>query len=396
MNTSAKGDEYMNKHGVKRTKIYIIVLATILVVVLGILMGVKIARRKHFETLVDFVVEVEAGRQARVLQLTDTQNIDPEQERYPDRIPDDVEVCWKSPEDNYHRYLKQVVEESRPDLILITGDVIYGEFDDNGTVLQEFVAFMDSFKIPWAPVFGNHENESNMGADWQCKQFENSKYCLFKQRTLTGNGNYSVGIVQNNQLTRAFFMMDSNGCEVLSQASFENGHTQKYAGFGQDQIDWYTNEVSKIKEEYSNVKLSFCFHIPFAAFRDAYEPYPIPTDLDKADEEDSFGYLGESVGALWDEDKKVFNGMKELGADSILVGHVHRISASVMYEGIRMQHGQKSSTYDTTNYLTAEGEIVAAECDDGTNMPIVGGTLMLLDKETGDIDKAELVLYEEP
>lgn len=385
----------MDKRGAKRITIIVIFIAVLLVATIGVIAGVKITRRKHFETFVDFVVEVNGNRPARVLQLTDTQNIDPTQERYPDRVSDEVEIQWSSAEDNYRRYVKQVVKESDPDLILITGDVIYGEFDDNGTVLQEFVTFMDSLKVPWAPVFGNHENESNMGADWQSAQFENSKYCLFKQRTLTGNGNYSVGIVQNNRLTRVFFMMDSNGCAVISQASYANGHTSKYAGFGQDQIDWYTQETQKIKKEYPEVNLSFCFHIPFAAFSDAYEGYSVPSDLDEIGKEGDFGYLGEKVGVLWDSNKEVFQGMKELGADSILVGHVHGISASVMYEGVRMQHGLKSSTYDNTNYLTSAGDIVSQVSDNGANTPIVGGTLMLLDKKTGDINEAKLVLYKE-
>ena len=128
---------------------------------------------------------------------------------------------------------------------------------------------------------------------------------------------------------------------------------------------------------------------------DAYESYSVPSDLDEIGKEGDFGYLGEKVGVLWDSNKEVFQGMKELGADSILVGHVHGISASVMYEGVRMQHGLKSSTYDTTNYLTSDGDIVSQVSDNGANTPIVGGTLMLLDKKNGDINEAKLVLYKE-
>ncbi len=52
-------------------------------------------------------------------------------------------------------------------------------------------------------------DSSRLGVDWQCKQFEAAKHCLFLQRTLTGNGNYTVGIVQGGALKPFFFLLDS-------------------------------------------------------------------------------------------------------------------------------------------------------------------------------------------
>ena len=96
----------------------------------------------------------------------------------------------------HERFTEQVILNYKPDFIFIAGDVIYGKYDDNGEHLLRLIEFMDSFRIPWAPVMGNHDIESYIGIDWICEQYENSEYCLFKQRTLTGNGNYTVGIVQ--------------------------------------------------------------------------------------------------------------------------------------------------------------------------------------------------------
>ena len=114
----------------------------------------------------------------------------------------------------------------------MTGDLVYGEFDDAGTSLLALIEFMESFDIPWAPIFGNHDNESKKGADWQSARLEAAKNCLFKQRTLTGNGNYTVGIQQDGVLKRVFFMLDSNGCGAISEESRANGHTVTSVGFG--------------------------------------------------------------------------------------------------------------------------------------------------------------------
>ena len=149
--------------------------------------------------LVDFVVSVPEDRQPVILQLTDTQIIDSSQVRTPDRLGGLLPQLWgeDKKDERCYDYLREIIENTNPDLIILTGDIIYGEFDDSGKSLLEFVEFMESFNIPWAPIFGNHDNESKMGVDWQCEQFENAENCLFIQRELTGNGNYTVGIEQN-------------------------------------------------------------------------------------------------------------------------------------------------------------------------------------------------------
>lgn len=343
---------------------------------------------------VDFVVEVEEGRDPVVLQLTDTQIIDAGQQRTEQRLDSVAQEYWATDqvEECCYDYLQEIITQTHPDLILITGDVVYGEFDDSGTALKSFVEFMESFGIPWAPVFGNHDNESKKGVDWQCEQFEKAENCLFMQRELTGNGNYTVGIVQGNELKRVFFMLDSNGCGAVSEESLANGHTVSTVGFGRDQMMWYTEVAEQITELSPDTKLTFAFHIQPSAFADAYAKYgfknddtqnnPINIDLMREKEEGDFGYLGRSLKTPWDEQYLVWNSMKELGVDSVLVGHEHCNSASVVYEGIRCQFGQKSSTYDRVNFWK-NGQIIGSSCENLT--PLVGGTVLPLSEEDGSI-----------
>lgn len=346
------------------------------------------------KTLVDFTVEVDAWRDPIVLQLTDPQIIDAAQERYATRLDAATEEYWATDKvwERYQQCFTETILKTNPDLIIITGDIVYGEFDDNGTAFEGFVNFMDSFDIPWAPVFGNHENESAKGVDWQCEQLVNAENCLFKQRTLTGNGNYSVGIMQGEILTRVFYMLDSNGCGSASAQSMANGHTKKTSGFGDDQIQWYTESIHQIKAVSPNTKISFAYHIQQAAFQQALEQYgftgessSLPIDIDKHSnkKDGDFGYLGEKFKAAWDEDYTIWNSMKALGVDSVFVGHIHANSASVVYDGIRCQFGQKSSTYDKANYVNANGNIVASYVSAGD--PIIGGTVIVLSKDSGEI-----------
>ena len=352
---------------------------------IGVLIPAKAAESKY-HNLVDFVVEVESGRDIKVLQLSDPQIINADQKRYAFRGGSDAWAEGKQVE-NHEKYVTQVIEAYDPDLIIITGDIVYGEFDDSGKEFLRYVEFMDSFEIPWAPIFGNHDNESNMGVDWQCEQFENAEYCLFKQRTLTGNGNYSIGLVQNDELKRVFFMMDSNGCVAASALSRSNGHTKTSFGFGDDQIEWYTDAVHAIKNVEPNVKLSFAFHVQLQVFAEAFAKYidggyPVDIDTHVNKAESDFGYIGATPKTPWDTDYKVWDGLKALGVDSIFVGHEHYNSASIVYEGIRLQYGQKSSTYD--RYNTFNGQ------------PCMGGTAIPVSETDGSIVNPYIVYYQEP
>lgn len=345
----------------------------------------------------DFLVEIPEGRNPVVLQLSDTQIIDGAQSR-PDKSSGDKITYATALIGQYcYDYLTEIITQTKPDFIIITGDLVYGEYDDNGSVFEAFVKFMDGFAIPWAPVFGNHENESKMGVDWQCEQLENAQYCLFEQKELTGNGNYSVGIMQGDVLKRVFYMLDSNGCSNASSESLMNGHTSTAVGFGEDQIEWYTEQITNLKALSPETKISFAYHIQQAVFGEAYAKYgfnqsekyqDIFIDYTENVAEGDFGYIGRQMKTPWDSSKNVYNGMKELGVDSIFVGHEHCNSASVVYDGIRFQYGQKSSEYDRYNAVTESGEIIAVQIWNKTGTPLVGGSVIVLSETDGSIADA--------
>lgn len=343
----------------------------------------------------DFIVEIPEGRDPVVLQLTDTQIIDAAQIR-PGR--DGVDKAFWATDKIQARcydFITETINATNPDFIILTGDNIYGEFDDNGTVWTSFINFMDSFEIPWSPIFGNHDIESKMGVDWQCEQLAKMEYCLFEQKELTGNSNYSVGIAQGGKLTRVFYMMDTNGAGNASAESLANGHTVTSVGFKQDQIDWYTKQIEILKEVSPDTKISFAYHIQQHSFAEAYAKYGFEVgekaqdiNIDRLEEkaEGDFGYIGRDLKGEWDASNQVFNSFKRLGVDSIFVGHEHCNSASVVYEGIRFQFGQKSSEYDRFNCLEETGTVRAVSGKPGAGLTsMIGGSVIVLSEEDGSI-----------
>ena len=333
------------------------------------LLDVKTAKIK---SVVDFVVEVEGGRDVRLLQLSDTQILDEGQARSEGRLGKIYpKITYETAYNKCFKYIENAIERSKPDLVLLTGDLVYGEFDDKGEWFLQLIEYMDGFKIPWAPIFGNHDNESQMGVTWQCEQLENSEYCLFKRGNITGNGNYSVGIVQNKKLIKTIFMMDSNGCSNAYKdgygATDANGNPLTYnqnekvktsTGFAEDQVKWLENSSKKIDETLGYTVTKFLgMHIPLAqfaegAFASGYqsssdknnaETYKIGVDV--VAKNGDFGEKGEyfkgahTVSGLWDV-------LKQNNFDGVFAGHSHKNSVSILYDGIRLTFGLKTGTFD--------------------------------------------------
>lgn len=338
------------------------------------------------ETGCDFIVsfpEKEKNDEIKLLQITDMQFIDANQRRTPDRIRTDEINAWdyKNSDINCKNHIKSLIAQTMPELIFITGDIIYGSFDDNGTVLRDFCDFMDSFEIPWAPVFGNHDNESARGVKWQCEQFEKSRYCLFKRGDVSGNGNYTVGIKKGDELVRVLHMIDSNGCY-----DSKDPDVIKEKGIFLDQMELLMNNSKLIEKNFGkNVPAFIAFHIPVQEFEDAEiyngyktkerELYTIGVDVEA--QRGDFGFKLERYNTI-KTDFDFLSYMKQLGVDGVFAGHCHNICTVMEYEQIKWVFGLKTGQYD----YHIPGQI--------------GGTLVTLSKEAFSVNHIPALVHFAP
>ena len=63
-----------------------------------------------------------------------------------------------------------------------------------------------------------------------------------------------------------------------------------------------------------------------------------------------------------------------------------------MYDGVRIQYGQKSSEYDRFNCVDTEGNITGGYSKTGT--PLIGGSVIVLSKDDGSIKDAYIYYCE--
>lgn len=299
----------------------------------------------------DFLVTVPSGRRPKLLQLTDMQMIDASQMRRADRLVSVEVQCWlpERMDAQCFDHIRSVVAQTQPDLIFITGDVVYGEFDDSGRTLQAFVSLMDSFRIPWAPVFGNHDNESMRGVLWQCGLFEASPYCLFKRGEVHGNGNYTVGIMQDGKLVRMLYMMDSNCCGGTSDPL-----VYRHVGFHEDQVDWLRARGEAAGKADGAVPGFIAYHVPTVEFSRAAKEKGYQNDdetrayvigVDSPARDGDFGCKRE-VMSVFAAPGDFRGALTACRTDGVFVGHDHAINTSILWDGIRWTFGFKTGQYD--------------------------------------------------
>ncbi len=317
----------------------------------------------RFAGTVDFVVDIPAGdRPIRILQLTDMQVIDASQQRTPDRL-NEREIAYWQPEsidEQCFNHIRSLVAATTPDLIFITGDVVYGEFDDSGRFFTAFRDFMDSLGIPWAPVYGNHDTASAKGVHWQNGQWEAGEYCLFKTGSVTGNGNYSVLVTRDGEPVRVLYMMDSHGDGWANPPE-----VRIPAGLYPDQMEWFRKTAHALSDTNGGTPIPgfMGFHIPSTEFlladrEKGYEVSPkYILGVHVPAETGDFGAHREPH-AVFRSPEDFLDDLHAAAVDGVFVGHCHGINTSVVWRGIRWTYGLKTGQYDFHIFNQQGGTLV--------------------------------------
>lgn len=250
---------------------------------------------------------------------------------------------WTNPADNKRAFeqIEELVEKTKPDLMISMGDNVSGV--TSRFLVNRLIKNLDSFKIPWAVVFGNHDNEIPMTTlNWQGDKYEESEYCLFEKgpSNLYGYGNYVVNITEQGKPIQSLFLFD-NG----RYTEYEDG-SNKEIYMGYEQIAWYEWNVKGIQETAGGIVPSMVFsHFAQPEFREAIEKHGVSVGQDGGytiPEEFGFGQCQYLPGAA-PVKSGFFDKCKELGSTGyIFCGHDHENDASVTYEGITMTYGLKT------------------------------------------------------
>lgn len=197
----------------------------------------------------------------RILHITDIHDVEPIMDDDEDRsIPEkrDIETL---------NVIEKLVEKTNPDLVVFGGDNISGyweefTYDLVQSTIQKITKPIRERNIPLCVVFGNHDGEVGFHTEFQMLMYMEYPNCRsnLNDADVYGTGNCCVTIKSSDGKKDAFaiWLIDSNDYQRNSVGDFP------YDCVHADQIDWYENKATELKEANSGEPLPAILfqHIP--------------------------------------------------------------------------------------------------------------------------------------
>ena len=280
------------------------------------------------------VVEKKPGEEFRILNFADTQL-------------SDIENMFNM--EKIHKEMDYLVEQTKPHLITLTGDQTW--FNENRYSLLNTISWLDSYKIPYAPIFGNHDfgNPGHTAVatpNYCCDKYEGGKYSLFRRgpTNIGSLGNYVVRIVENEKTYSLLYMVDSGINDKIND----------------QQISYFNWIADGIESTEGSLPKSFAFmHKPLPEYIDAYHAYQnsVP-GVEKRGEMYNYYYLGGS------EQNGFFSFAQSINIDNIVAGHQHGNCFSIKYENVWLTSSLKTGEF--------------GQCIDNKEVYLNGATLFKL------------------
>lgn len=244
------------------------------------------------------------------------------------------------------RLADKMVEKTNPDLIVLLGDQVFTPFNNNA--YDALIKKMDSYKIPWAPIFGNHDAQGKARKEFIADMLLKSEFCIFKYGpNIDGAGNYFINLTNGGDFVHTIYLLDSR---------------EKSGGYKpptKAQMEWYEWAVNGMTSLAGGIVPStLMLHIPLPEYIIAYEEA-------KANGEILYGEKRERQ-CPSEPNVGMFELMKNLGSTKgMFSGHDHTNDYSVMYQGIRLTYSVNSG-FGTYGNKDIKGGTLLTILTDGT------------------------------
>lgn len=170
-----------------------------------------------------------------------------------------------------------VLDLERPDLVVLTGDVVGGyDSRDPADGMRRVAAAIETRGVPWAFAFGNHDDEGPASRLELLSVLQEHAGCLAVRgpEELPGAGHYvlRVGSSRGEALAAALYVLDSGGVNDRGIGD--------YSWFSGAQVGWYSETVRGLAAEYAAAErgtvraerlpaLAF-FHIPLPEYEEVW------------------------------------------------------------------------------------------------------------------------------
>jgi len=163
--------------------------------------------------------------------------------------------------------MENILEKENPDLVVLTGDLIYSpNCDTPADSLCDVLEPINRKGVQWAAVYGNHDTEVGVTKKELLDVQQQSPLCLTKEGNVSGVGNYQLHIYGANedQIKWSLFFLDSGMMNTNEQIG-------GYDYIKRDQIDWYVKQSQATKKQHGACPELMFFHIPIPEFQEVWK-----------------------------------------------------------------------------------------------------------------------------
>lgn len=252
--------------------------------------------------------------------------------------------------------ISKFIQETNPDLITITGDLI-SYFEDKDDYLTTLCYFLDSFDIPWAPILGNHDGFDPIQRSAIADVFISDEYnnVIFRRNDPElGVGNYIINITNGSEIIHSIIMLDSH-----SERIYPDG-TKGYDYVWEPQFTWYEWAVNGLAQANDNsaVPVSCFLHIPLVEYIAAFEGYQEGIFSGVNDNNEAICCPGH-LNPDGPHNNGFFDHAKSLGTKLFLCGHDHTNSSYIDYQGTTLAYSLCSKGNRSCNGKRTVGTTVS-------------------------------------
>lgn len=238
--------------------------------------------------------------------------------------------------------IREMVTEEKPDLVMVTGDLIYSMPADS--TLSVVLSTLSSLGVPFAITFGNHDYDFKAPSAALYAQMQKTPHCV-------------MPVQQGKNLDYSLPVMSSNGKRTAAVLYCIDTHNRSsiagvdgYQWITQSQITWYRQRSSVYKQQNGGKPLpALAFmHIPLPEYNYATDNTQCPM----------YGSRLERAYAP-SLNSGMFTAMKEQGdVMGVFCGHDHDNDYAVAYYGILLAHGRFSGGNTEYNHLKSGARVI--------------------------------------
>lgn len=183
-----------------------------------------------------------------------------------------TDIHWhngEAPDQQSAELMTQIAKAESPDLIVLTGDILSGGgCEDAADSLRQVIETVEACGVPWAAVFGNHDDEGSADRHELMAVMQESRSCLSQPgpEDVPGVGNYTLSIQNSEAVASAAVLY------FIDSGSYSPTDIGGYDWIRREQIAWYLQESAKLTAEAGHLlpALAF-FHIPIPEYDEVWD-----------------------------------------------------------------------------------------------------------------------------